>query len=96
MSSPSFPACTRLLPLVMLMGVSLPLAGCGTGTQAIRTVRVPVRSPCIGALPARPLFATQTLMPDASDGEKVLAIARDLPLHLKYEGVLEAALAACL
>ncbi|NHZ78831.1 hypothetical protein F2P44_05990 [Massilia sp. CCM 8695] len=80
----------------MLTGVPIALAGCGTATQAMHTVRVPVRSPCIVALPARPLFATQTLMPDASDGEKVLAIARDLPLHLKYESALEAAMVACL
>ncbi|NHZ89279.1 hypothetical protein F2P45_09675 [Massilia sp. CCM 8733] len=86
----------RYCLLALLMLLLLPLVGCASAGPAIQTVRVPVRSPCIGALPPRPLFATQTLRPGASDGEKVLAIARDLPLHLKYESALEAALAACL
>lgn len=86
----------RYCLLALLMLLLVPLVGCSTARPAIQTVRVPVRTPCIGALPPRPLFATQTLMPGASDGEKVLAIARDLPVHLKYESALEAALAACL
>lgn len=86
----------RYCLLAVLIPLFLPLIGCGTAAPAIRTVRVPVRSPCVGTLPSRPLFAIHTLMPDASDGEKVLAIARDLPVHLKYERALEAALAACL
>ncbi|WP_229413750.1 hypothetical protein [Massilia violaceinigra] len=51
---------------------------------------------CVSAAPARPTFAIQKLLPDASDGEKVLALARDLPVHLKYEAQLEAVIAGCI
>ena len=44
----------------------------------------------------RPAFAALVLPGDASEGEKVLALARDTLLHFKCEGQLEAALAGCL
>lgn len=71
------------------------LAGCAT-KPATETVKVPVYTKCITAMPIKPTFEVQTLGTGASDGEKVLAIARDTPLHFKYEGLLEAALAGCL
>lgn len=71
------------------------LAGCAT-PPPVQQVKVPVYVPCVSAAPVRPLFAASSLASDASDGEKVLAIARDLPLHLKYEGELEALLFGCL
>ena len=71
------------------------LTGCAT-VPAVREVKIPVAVACVKSVPARPAFATRGLAPDASDGEKVLAIARDLPMHLKYEGELEAIIAGCL
>ena len=81
--------------ITLLMTGAL-LAACASAPPALREVRVPVYTPCIKAAPERPVFAARTLAPDASDGEKILAIARDLPLHLRYEAQLEALLAGCL
>ena len=64
----------------MLLSVVL-LAGCAT-PSVVPEVRVPVYTPCIRAAPERPAFATRSLAPDASDGEKILAIARDLAARL--------------
>lgn len=47
-------------------------------------------------MPPRPELFTCGPAPDASDGEKILAIARDLPVYLKYEGGLKAVIAGCL
>lgn len=77
-----------------LAGALMLLAGCAT--PPVQQVKVPVYVPCVSAAPVRPPFAAGTLASDASDGEKVLAIARDLPLHLKYEGELEALVFGCL
>jgi hypothetical protein len=71
------------------------LAGCATRVPITQEVKVPVYVSCVKSAPARPEFATRTLAPGASDGEKVLAIARDLPMHLKYEGELEAVIEGC-
>lgn len=71
------------------------LLGCAT-KPVTQEVKVPVYVPCVLAIPIKPIFEAKTLGPGASDGEKVLALARDTPLHFKYEGLLEAALAGCL
>lgn len=78
-----------VLALFALVG-----AGCAT-KQATVEVKVPVHVPCVKAVPERPAFAALTLPPDASEGEKVLALARDTLLHFKYEGQLEAVVAGC-
>ena len=75
--------------------ILLLLTGCATKAPTTQEVKIPVYTPCVKAVPARPTFATRTLTPDSSDGEKVLAIARDLPMHLKYEGELEAVIEGC-
>lgn len=80
-------ACTLALVLVLLTACA--------GAPVVQEVKVPVYRPCVTAAPARPTFATRTLALDASDGEKILALARDLPVHLKYEAQLEAVLAGC-
>ena len=72
------------------------LAGCATAPPATIEVKVPVYVKCVTAAPVRPAFEVLALPPGASDGEKVLAIARDMPRHFKYEGHLEAAVAGCL
>lgn len=71
------------------------LAGCAI-KPVTQEVKIPVYTKCILAMPIKPIFEAQTLGPGASDGEKVLALARDTPLHFKYEGLLEAALVGCL
>jgi hypothetical protein len=80
----------------MAVGVALVLLTACGAVRVVQEVKVPVYRPCVTAAPARPTFATRTLAPDASDDEQVLALARDLPVHLKYEAELEAVIAACL
>lgn len=72
---------------------ALALAGCATKCATVE-VKVPVYVPCAKAVP-RPAFAFPVLADDASDGEKVLAMARDTLLHFKYEAQLEAVIAGC-
>ena len=73
---------------------ALLLIGCATKPATVE-VKVPVYAPCAKPVP-RPTFAFPLMAADASDGEKVLAMARDTLVHFKYESQLEAALAGCL
>ena len=81
----------KLIPLV----AAALLAGCGTAPPATQTVYVPVHTPCVKDVPARPEYEFDKLPLDAPAGDKVLALARDWPRGRKYEGELEAALAGC-
>ncbi|NRR28902.1 hypothetical protein HSX11_01770 [Oxalobacteraceae bacterium] len=74
----------------------LNLAGCGAAPPATQRVEIPVFTPCATAVPARPDFQFGKLSLEASEGEKVLALARDWPLGRDYEAELEVALAGCL
>ena len=72
------------------------LAGCATAPKpATQEVDVPVYTPCVRTEPARPIFEVDGLAPDASDGEVLLALARDLPRHLAYELLLLAVVEGC-
>ncbi|MFB9242349.1 hypothetical protein IV454_16445 [Massilia antarctica] len=79
----------------LLLAALLLITACGA-VPVVQEVKVPVYRSCVTAQPAKPEFAVSTLAPDASDGETVLALARDLPVHLKYEAQLEAVIAGCL
>ena len=79
----------RFLLLILLV-----LTGCATKPATVE-VKVPVYVPCVGKVPVRPAFESPTLPPDASSGEKVLAIARDMPRHFKYEEELVAVITGC-
>lgn len=79
---------------LILVLSALAVAGCATRPATVE-VKVPVHVPCVKAVPARPAFAALALPLDASEGEKVLALARDTLLHFKYEGELEAVVAGC-
>ena len=71
------------------------LAGCASAPPAPVRVEVPVMVACIGEVPPRPAYELDQLTPAATDGEVVLALARDWPRGRKYEGELEAVLAGC-
>lgn len=71
------------------------IAGCATRTPTTQEVKIPVYTSCVKAVPAKPDFEGPKVAPDASNGEKVLAIARDTPRHFKYEGELEAVIEGC-
>jgi hypothetical protein len=76
--------------LILLM-----LAGCATKPPTTQEVRVPVVVSCVGTVPPAPVYEFDKLTPASSDGEKVLALARDWPRGRKYEGELEAVVAGC-
>ncbi|TDY35077.1 hypothetical protein [Janthinobacterium sp. 75] len=78
-------------PLVLL------LAGCASAppAPAPQLVEVPVFAPCVKSVPQRPAYEFDQLEPSATDGEIVLALARDWPRGRKYEVELEAAIVGC-
>ncbi|MDC8756276.1 hypothetical protein [Janthinobacterium fluminis] len=82
-------------PPAVLFATCMLLAGCAGVPPASVEVRVPVYVPCLTAVPARPDYEFARLAPAASDGEKVLALARDWPRARKYEGELEAVIEGC-
>ncbi|QKY09494.1 hypothetical protein [Janthinobacterium lividum] len=71
------------------------LAGCGSAPLAPQRVEVPVFTPCVKSVPQRPVYEFEQLAPAASDGEIVLALARDWLLSRKYELDLEAVISGC-
>lgn len=71
------------------------LAGCAGAPTVTQTVEIPVFAPCVKLVPARPAYEFDKLTLAASDGEKVLALARDWPRGRKYEGDLEAVVEGC-
>ena len=73
----------------------LVLAGCGSAPLALQRVEVPVFTPCVKAVPQRPVYEFDKLAPMATDGEIVLALARDWPRGRKYEVELEAVIVGC-
>ena len=90
--------CSRLPGhLALIFGV-LALAGCGTAPPAPAPVRVevPVMVPCVVEVPPRPAYEFGKLPLTATDGEIVLALARDWALGRKFETDLQALLYGCL
>ena len=73
----------------------LVLAGCGSAPLAPQRVDVPVFTPCVKTVPKRPAYEFDQLTPAATDGEIVLALARDWPQGRKDEVELEAVIAGC-
>jgi hypothetical protein len=71
------------------------LAGCATKAPTTTEVKIPVYTPCVKAVPAKPEFEFDKLTPAASDGEKVLALARDWLRGRKYEGEQAAVIEGC-
>ena len=72
------------------------LASCASAPPAPVRVEIPVFTPCVEVVPQRPAYEFDQLRPSASDGELVLALARDWPRGRKYEGELEAIIEGCL
>ncbi|QYG07163.1 hypothetical protein [Janthinobacterium sp. PAMC25594] len=74
----------------------LMLAGCASAPPTPVRVEVPVFTPCVKVAPQRPAYEFDQLAPAATDGEMVVALARDWPRGRKYEVELEAAIAGCI
>ena len=79
---------------LQLISVML-LAGCASVPPAPVGVEIPVFTPCVKVQIPRPTYEFDKLAPTATDGEIVLALARDWPRGRKYEGELEAVVAGC-
>ena len=73
----------------------LVLAGCGSAPLAPQRVEIPVFTPCVKSMPQRPAYEFDQLTPEATDGEIVLALARDWLRGRTYEAQLEAVVAGC-
>ena len=73
----------------------LVLAGCASAPPAPQLVEVPVLIPCVKEVPQRPNYEFDRLAPGVTNGEMVLALARDWPRSKKYEGELEAVIEGC-
>ncbi|WP_402719112.1 hypothetical protein [Janthinobacterium rivuli] len=74
----------------------LVLAGCGSAPLAPQRVEVPIFTPCVKEVPQRPVYEFDKLAPMATDGEIVLALARDWPRGRMYEVELKAVIAGCI
>lgn len=85
MNSLSVALCILLLAVV--------LTGCSP--VPIRS-EVPVGVKCVDEMPAKPAYRTKNLKADASDAEKVVAVALDWLDSRPYEAKLEAGLRACM
>ena len=71
------------------------LTGCTSAPPAPVRVEVPVMMPCIGEVPQRPAYEFDKLPVTATDGEIVLALARDWTRSQGYETQLEAVIFGC-
>ena len=76
--------------------LALLLAGCGSAPLAPQRVEVPVFTPCVKSVPQRPAYEFDQLALRATDGEIVLALARDWPRGRKYEEELVSIVAGCM
>lgn len=82
----------QIIPKIIL---TMLLAGCASAPPAPVRVEVPLMVPCIGNVPPRPAYEFDRLPATATDGEIILALARDWPRGRKYEGELEVTIAGC-
>lgn len=70
-------------------------AGCASAPPAPQRVEVPVFTPCVKMEIQRPAYEFDKLTPAATDGEIILALARDWARGQKYEVELEAIVTGC-
>lgn len=69
--------------------------GCASALPTPVRVEVPVIVPCVGEVPQRPAYEFDKLLATATDGEIILALARDWARGRKYEAELEAVITGC-
>lgn len=76
---------------------ALALAGCMTAPPQVRTVQVKVAVPvpCRAEEPARPVYDTETVAPDAPIDVQSRAMRAEIERRAGYESQLRAAFRAC-
>lgn len=82
---------TRILWIL----VSCALAGCASGPQIPKEIRVPVPTPCIDQPPAKPSMLSDAELLALDDYGLVIALARDRRVRQGYETELEAVVEGC-
>lgn len=85
----------QIIPKIISLVAAALLAACGTAPPPTQAVYVPVHTPCVKGIQARPEYEFDKLPLNATDGAKVLALARDWLRSRKYQGELEVMLAGC-
>jgi hypothetical protein len=75
---------------VFLLG----LGGCATA-PVTQKVDVPVYVDCVKEVPTRPDYLTTHLTAQSTDGEKLVALAKDWAYSRIYEASLEAVVEGC-
>ena len=78
--------------LILLVGS---LAGCASGPQIPKEVRVPVPVPCIDRAPQRPSMLSDAELLALDDYGLVIALARDRRVRQGWEATVEALLEGC-
>lgn len=77
-----------------LLVLIVSLAGCAT-TSATQKVDVPVYVSCVTQVPVKPDYETKHLSKLSTDGEKIVALAKDWAYSRGYEANLEAVIQGC-
>lgn len=75
--------------------VSCALAGCASGPQIPKEVRVPVPVSCIDQVPQRPSMLSDAELLALDDYGLVIALARDRRVRQGWEATIEALLEGC-
>lgn len=85
----------ELLRIPEQFALVLLLAGCNTTPSAPVRVEIPVFTPCVKVQIPRPEYEFDKLSATATDGEIILALARDWPRGRAYEAQLDAIIEGC-
>lgn len=85
----------KILNLPGMAILAVVLAGCSSAPPALQRVEVPVMVPCVGDVPQQPEYEFDQSPASATDGEIILALARDWTRGRAYEARLEAAIVGC-
>ena len=91
---PGAPHGCSLLGGLLAVISSMLVVGCAA-PPIMQQVDVPVFTSCVKEVPLAPAYEFNSLTLSATDGDKILALARDWPRARKYEGALEAVIEGC-
>jgi len=78
-----------------IFSVVVSLACCASTPLVLVRVEMPVRVPAVGEVPPRPAYEFDKLPATATDGEIILALARDWLRGRSYQQKLEANIESC-
>jgi len=71
------------------------LAGCASAPPTLQRVEIPVFTPCVKTEIPPPVYEFDRLPASATDGDVILALARDWARGRKYEAQLESVIVGC-